>query len=72
MQGRLLKLSPLHAGSARVSWHIYYGAYYVGIINPAGERWRVWLNGVTLGEFGSLDEAKRAVAEWYYGPGAGG
>ncbi len=71
MADRLLNFSPLHAGSALVSWHIYYGAYYVGIINPAGERWRVWMHGLQLGEFDVLNDAKRAVAEWYYGPGAG-
>jgi hypothetical protein len=51
--------------------HIYYGQFYVGEINPAGARWLVWLNGLPLGEFGSLEEARRVVAEWYCGPGAG-
>jgi hypothetical protein len=41
----------------------------LGIIRAcAGDAWRVWLHGVTLGEFASLDEAKGAVREWYYGP----
>lgn len=52
----------------RACWHVYYGKFYVGIIRPyAGDAWRVWLHGVTLGEYESLDEAKRAVAQWYYG-----
>lgn len=71
MADRLLKLSPLNAGDARASWHIYYSIHYVGIINPAGERWRVWLHELLLGEFDALESAKQAVAEWYYGPGAG-
>lgn len=70
MPGRLLKLSPVNAGDARASWHIYYGSYYVGIINPSGTRWRVWLHEFAFGEFDELSDATRAVAEWYYGPTA--
>ena len=65
----LLKFSPVAAGGAGHE-HIYYGNLYVGVINPAGARWRVWHNGVTLGEFGSIEEAKRVVKGWYYGPDA--
>ena len=72
MPDPLLKLSSVNAGAARASWHVYYGANYVGIINLAGERWRVWLHELQLGEFDALNGAKRAVAEWYYGPGAEG
>jgi hypothetical protein len=71
MPDRLLKLSAVNAaGDVRACWHIYYGTHYVGVINPAGARWRVWLHQSLLGEFDALDSAKRAVAEWYYGPGA--
>ncbi len=69
MPETLLKFSPVAAGGLG-HLHIYYGQFYVGVINPAGTRWRVWHNRVTLGEFGSLDEAKGAVRRWYYGPGA--
>jgi len=68
----LLKLTSVSTAGdyVRACWHVYYGAFYVGIIRPcAGECWRVWLHGVALGEFGSLVEAKRAVTECYYGPG---
>jgi hypothetical protein len=67
-----LKLTPVSTAGdyVRVCWHIYYGAFFVGIIHPrAGDGWRVWLHGERLGEFASLDEAKRSVSEWYYGPG---
>ena len=71
MADRLLKFSPVNAAcDVRASWHVYYGAYYAGIINPAGERWRGWLHGVMLGEFDMLDDGKEAVAEWYYRPSA--
>jgi hypothetical protein len=73
MPDGLLKLTPVSTAGdyVRACWHIYYGAYYVGIIRPcSGNAWRAWLHGMTLGEFGSLDEAKGAVREWYYGPAA--
>jgi len=66
-----LKLTPVSTAGdyVRVCWHIYYRAFYVGVIQPrAGDAWRVWLHGQQLGEFASLDEAKRTVREWYYGP----
>ena len=69
----LLKLTPVATAGdyVRAAWHVYYGALYVGIIRPcSGDAWRAELHGVALGEFGSLDEAKRAVTEWYYGPDA--
>jgi len=71
MPGGLLKLTPVSTAGdyVRACWHVYYGSFYVGIVRPcAGDSWRVWLHGVALGEFGSLDEARRAVAQWYYGP----
>jgi len=66
-----LKLTPVSTAGdyVRVCWHIYYRAFYVGIIQPrTGDAWRVWLHGERLGEFASLDEAKQTVREWYYGP----
>jgi hypothetical protein len=43
----LLRFSPVAAdGAGRL--HIYYGNFYVGLINSARARWRVWHNGVTL------------------------
>jgi hypothetical protein len=69
MPERLLKFSPVAAGGDG-HLHIYYGQFYVGVINP-GARWRVWLHNLTLGEFDELEAAKRAVAEWYYGPCGG-
>ena len=71
MRGGLLKLTPVSTAGdyVRACWHIYYGAFYVGIVRPcAGDGWRVSLHGVALGEFGPLDEARRAVTQWYYGP----
>ncbi|HEX3125304.1 MAG TPA: hypothetical protein VHQ21_18540 [Rhodanobacteraceae bacterium] len=68
MPDSLLKFSSVAAGGTG-HWHIYYGHTYVGVINPAGDRWRVWLHDLTLGEFDALAMAKQAVAEWYYGPG---
>jgi hypothetical protein len=63
----LLELTPVAAdGGDR--WHIYYRNYYVGCIVVGAERCRVWMYGQTTGTFGSLDDAKKAVREWYYGP----
>lgn len=65
----LLRFSPVTAGlDARGSLQVYYGAYYVGSINPSGDVWRAWLHDVRLGDFGSIETAKRAVWESYYGP----
>lgn len=67
----LLRLSSVTAGlDARGGVQIYYGHRYVGAIHPAGELWRVWLHSEPLGDFRHLGLACRAVAEWYYGPGA--
>jgi hypothetical protein len=55
----------------RPHWHIYYSGYYVGIILPAAHSWHVWFKEIDLGAFDSLEDAQRAVAEWYYGPIAG-
>lgn len=66
-----LRLSAVAAGlDVRGGVHIYYGRRYVGAIHPVRVHWRVWLHGVPLGDFPSLDVARRTVAEWYYGPGA--
>jgi hypothetical protein len=67
---RLLNFSSVAAGG-NSHWHIYYGRYYVGSIHGScGGGWSVWHLECRLGDFAELEEAKRAVAEWYYGPGA--
>jgi hypothetical protein len=66
---RLLRISSVAAGG-NGHWHIYYGRYYVGCIHPSVGGWCVRLHGLLLGEFAELEAARRAVAEWYYGPGA--
>jgi hypothetical protein len=64
------KFSPVAADGVG-HLHIYYGQFYVGVINP-GARWRVWLHNLPLGDFDELEVAKRAVAEGYYGTFASG
>jgi hypothetical protein len=44
--------------------HIYQGA----VLRRRDQSWRVWLHNPSLGEFDEFDAAKRAVAEWCYGP----
>ena len=66
---RLLRFSSVVAGG-NGHWHIYYGRYYVGSINGSCGRWCVRHLECRLGDFAGLEDAKRAVAEWYYGPGA--
>ena len=68
---RLLKFSLVEAGGSEY-WHVYYGRYFVGAIHGSCEGgWCVWHLELLLGDFAELEEAKRAVAEWYYGPDAG-
>jgi hypothetical protein len=68
MPDRALEFSKVIAGhNVRGYWHIYYNRYFVGTINPAGERWRVRHLDVDVGAFGLIGEAQQAVAEWYYG-----
>jgi hypothetical protein len=64
---RLLAFSSVAAGGNSY-WHIYYGRYYVGRILRSRIGWGVWHLEMLLGDFAELEEAKRAVAEWYYGP----
>ena len=66
---RLLAFSSVAAGGDS-HWHIYYGRYYVGTITRSYGAWCAWHLGLLLGTFATLEDAKRAVAEWYYGPGA--
>jgi hypothetical protein len=70
MPDRALEFSKVIAGyNVRGYWHIYYRRYFVGTIRPAGddESWRVTHLDVDMGRFDSIDEATRAVEEWYYG-----
>ena len=64
---RLLSFSSVAAGG-NSHWHIYYGRYYVGSIHGSSGSWSVRHLELLLGDFAELEEAKRAVAEWYYGP----
>jgi hypothetical protein len=67
MADRLLEFSQVAAGGSEY-WHIYYGRYYVGRILRSHIGWCVWHLEMLLGDFAELEEAKQAVAEWYYGP----
>jgi len=66
---RLLRFSSVAAGGSS-HWHIYYGRFFVGTINRSFGGWCARHLEVKLGEFAELEEAKRAVAAWYYGPDA--
>jgi len=69
MSDRLLRFCAVVAGrDVRGHVQVYYGDYYVGCISPAGTRWRAWLHGIALGDFDESVQARRAVAQWYYGP----
>ncbi len=67
MPDRLLEFSSVAAGGSEY-WHVYYNRYYVGRILGAPGNWSVWHVELLLGDFAELEDAKRAVAEWYYGP----
>jgi hypothetical protein len=67
MPDRLLEFSSVAAGGSEY-WHIYYGRYYVGRILRSHIGWCVWHLEMLLGDFAELEEAKRAFADWYYGP----
>jgi len=66
---RLLSFSSVEGGG-QGCWYIYYGKYYVGRILRSHLGWCVWHLEIRLGDFSALEEAKRAVAQWYYGPRA--
>lgn len=70
MADRALELTPVTAAGqdGRGCWHVYYRRHYVGFIGPYRDGWTARLHDISLGQFETLDHAKREVETWYYGP----
>ena len=72
MPDSLLRFSNVVAGREVLGGvQVYYAGFYVGKISHSCGIWSARLHDILLGEFAALDDARRAVAEWYYGPRSG-
>lgn len=61
-----LNFSPVSGtGDARGALQVYFDRYYYGTIHPVPAGWRVSLYREGLSDHSTVDDAKRAVFEWF-------
>lgn len=52
-------------GDRHGAFHIHFGPCYRGQVHAVPDGWRVSFYGECLGDFPTIEEARRAVFEWF-------